>query len=194
MLKINKGEPWVMWPNNLVTKFIDFPANRIFDHEGDFVFTMVFELVEPITEKSSLLAKLPSYFGIDLLPNGCNFIYSYKDTLETYHSFNEYSWDVNRRYILVIKKEEDKLTLSINDLVIVELSLSFDLAQNDNSHIVFGAGNFPKNGFNLNYFPYIIHYLTIEKDGELISEHKFEEFIHGKSFDLTDNCNFLYKI
>lgn len=68
------------------------------------------------------------------------------------------------------------------------------LASDDISHIIFGAGNFPKNDFNLNYFPVILHNVEIVKEKELISKHDFEIFIHDKSLDLTNNCNFIYKI
>ena len=44
MLKINKGGPWIMWPNSLVENFIEFPANKIFDFDGDYSFLLEFEL------------------------------------------------------------------------------------------------------------------------------------------------------
>jgi hypothetical protein len=194
MLKIDKGQPWVMWPDNLVSNFIEHPANKIFDHDGDFNFTMKFELPEPIKEKKTLIAKLPSYFGLDIVPDGCLLIYRYKSAIETFHLFEECTWDVNIIYTLVIEKIGDKLTIKIDDKVSFNLDLIFRLGYDDNSHIIFGAGNFPKNGFNLNYLPVNLHHLSIIKDNELISEHNFETFIYDKSFDLTDNCNFIHKI
>ena len=44
------------------------------------------------------------------------------------------------------------------------------------------------------YFSFILEYLLIEKDNEIIAEHTFEKYIHNKSFDLTGNCNFIHKI
>ena len=46
MLRIEKGNPWAMWPDNLVDNFIDNPANKIFDYEGNFMFHLVFELID----------------------------------------------------------------------------------------------------------------------------------------------------
>ena len=66
MLKIEEGKPWVMWPDILVANFIDYPANKILDYDGNFVFKIKFELTKPIKKKSTLFSKLPSYFGIDL--------------------------------------------------------------------------------------------------------------------------------
>jgi hypothetical protein len=194
MLKIHKGEPWVMWPDNLVDQFIDEPANRIFEYSGDYNFNMKFELLEPILKQSSLIAKLPNYFGLDLFPKGVTFVYSYKSTIEVFHEFKEYKWEVNKIYDLDIRKTGNKLEIIVNGDVFFDIDLIFEIDGSDNSHIVFGAGNFPKNGFNLNYITYNIHYLAITKDNVMISEHDFKKFIHGKSFDLTDNCNFIYQI
>ena len=194
MLKIDKGEPWVMWPDNLVSKFIDKPANQIFEHDGDYEFNMVFELLEDVTDKVSIFSKLPNYFGLDLVPNGGALIYSYKNTIDVFYEFQECTWDKNTKYDLKITKTGNNLKTTINGTVFFDIELTYPIDGSDNSHIVFGAGNFPKNGFNLNYVTYNLHYLSITRDGEMVCEHKFKEFIHGKSFDLTDNCNFIFKI
>lgn len=194
MLKIDKGEPWVMWPDNLVSNFIETPANKIFDYDGDFMFNLKFELNEPISEKKTLIAKLPTYFGIDIVPNGCLLIYTYQPGIETFHQFKDFTWDENVIYDLVIKKVVNLMTITINEEEFFKIETTQRLGYNDNSHIIFGAGNFPKNGFNLNYLSLTLHYLNIIKDGKVISEHKFETFIHEKSFDLSNNCNFLHKI
>ena len=98
MLKINKGEPWVMWPNNLVSNYIDVLGNKIFDEKKNYTFKMIFELTEPVDEKQTLFAKLPSYFGIDLSPEGCLLIYKFEDSIETYYLFEKFVWELNKKY------------------------------------------------------------------------------------------------
>lgn len=192
MLRIEEGKPWAMWPNNLVDNFIDDPANRIFDYEGNFTFNLVFELVEPVVKKSCLFAKLPSYLGIDLEHDGMSFIFT-RDK-ETKSIMTKYSWEVGVKYNLVIIKIQGKLGISLNGATLVTLGVEKKLDGDENSHLVFGAGNFPKNGFNLNYMNLILHRLIITKDNTVVAEHDFETFIHNKSFDKTDNCNFIHKI
>ena len=68
------------------------------------------------------------------------------------------------------------------------------LGYSESPHIIFGAGNFPKNNFNLNYTDFDLHEFKLSVDGELVSHHTFEKFIHDKSFDLTENCNFIHKV
>jgi hypothetical protein len=193
MLKIKEGEPWVMWPNNLVDNFLEFPSNRIFDYNCDFEFNLVFELTEDITQKSTLFAKLPSYLGIDLESNGILFILSEVGS-ETRYITHENKWEINKKYDLTIKREGKTITIDLDGVNIITTEVITSIPNDSNSHIVFGAGNFPQNGFNLNYISVILYYLSIKKEGETISEHLFDKFIHNKSFDNTNNCNFIYKI
>lgn len=193
MLKIKEGEPWVMWPNNLVDNFIDFPANKIFDYDGNFDFKVVFQFETPINKKCSLFSKLPDYVGVDIEEYGFTFIYT-DENKYTEYLFTDYKWEINTKYQIHIKKRKNVISLYVNESLIFNEFLKNKLASDDISHIIFGAGNFPKNNFNLNYFPVILHNVEIVKEKDLISKHDFEIFIHDKSFDVTNNCNFIYKI
>lgn len=193
MLKINEGEPWIMWPNILGQKFIKDPANRIFDYDGNFSFKLIFELDDVVKKKSTLFAKLPSYFGIDLEDYGILLIVTDDNGKTEYLSCN-FQWEAHKKYDLLITKSDGVVTLYIDGEVLTLYFIGKGLASDENSHIIFGAGNFPKNEFNLNYLGVTLHELEIIREEETISKHTFEEFIHGKSYDLTDNCNFLHQI
>lgn len=193
MLEIKKGEPWIMWPNLLADNFIENPANHIFDHTGNFKFRLVFELIESIEEKSTLFAKLPSYLGFDLEKYGFLVIITEAGKDPEYIPCN-YEWEINKSYELIFKKIDNVLSVVIDDVTQIVKFVKNELASDKNSHIIFGAGNFPKNGFNLNYARFNLHCLEIFRDGELISNHSFEEFIYNKSYDTTGNCNFIHKI
>ena len=193
MLKIDKDSIWVMWPDFLVDNFIDYPSNKIFGHDGNFNFTIEFEILKEVVEKMTLFAKLPSYFGIDIEENGLLLILN-EDSTETKYLNKDYDWGVGKRYKLIVGKFENTIKIILNDELILTHILNRNLVLDVSPHIIFGSGNFPKNGFNLNYFYGNIHYLSIEKDGEILSEHTFDKFIHNKSYDLTGNCNFIHKI
>lgn len=193
MLKIKEGEPWIMWPNILGQKFIKDPANRIFDYEGNFSFRLTFELNDVISKKSTLFAKLPSYFGIDLEEYGILLIVTDNKGKTEYLTCN-FQWEAGKKYDLLITKSQEVITLYIDGEALNLYFIENKLASDENSHIIFGAGNFPKNDFNLNYLEVTLHELEIIREEETISKHVFEEFIHGKSYDLTDNCNFLHQI
>ena len=193
MLRVDKGSPWIMWPNSMVENFIENPANRVFDYEKDFLFKLVFSLPNPITEKSTLFSKLPSYFGIDLEVEGMTFIVSYK-TRQTEYVHVKHKWQIKTDYELVIGRKEKELYFFVNRENILNFTLRDKLSSDSTSHIIFGAGNFPKNGFNLNYLDVDLQKLQIFQENTLIAEHDFDIFIYNKSFDKTENCNFIHKI
>ena len=193
MLKIKEEEPWIMWPNILGQRFIKDPANRIFDHDGDFKFRLIFELEEPVSKKSTLFAKLPSYFGIDLEDYGILLIVT-DDKGKTEYLTCNFQWEANKKYDLLITKSQGVVTVSIDGNALILYFVDQKLASDENSHIIFGAGNFPKNEFNLNYLNVTLHELEIIRDDESISKHLFDDFIHGKSYDITENCNFIHQI
>jgi hypothetical protein len=141
----------------------------------------------------TLFAKLPTYFGIDVESYGLLIIYN-EEGADTKYLTKNYQWVPNKKYSLEIIKSGFNIKLSINDELLFNIDLSTKLVSDERPHIIFGSGNFPKNGFNLNYFDGVLCYLSIKKDDVLISEHTFDKFIHNKSYDLTNNCNFLHKI
>lgn len=193
MLKIEEGKPWVMWPNLLVSNFNDDPANKIFDHSGNYEFILSFGLPNKIKTKGTLFSKLPTYFGVDLYENGLTLIVTDYMNNATYKSIT-YKWDKGGKYDLKIIKNGSLIDLYLNNVYKLNHTLDNPLKKDDLSHIIFGAGNFPRNGFNLNYLALEIEYLLIKKDEIPIAEHFFDSFIHNKSFDKTGNCNFIHLI
>lgn len=193
MLKIVKGNPWVMWPDSLVENFIDEPANKILDYGGDFDFKLTFELPELVTEKSTLFSKLPSYFGVDIEVNGLTIILNEKERTAKY-MFVDFTWKPNEKYNLEIIQRNKIIIIKINGETLLNYQIETELSSDGISHIIFGAGNFPKNNFNLNYIDVMLHQFEIVKEGVTISKHNFDTFIHNKSFDETGNCNFIHKI
>jgi hypothetical protein len=193
MLKINKENIWVMWPDFLADNFIDYPSNKIFDYRGNFNFLIEFQLSDVVTNKMTLFAKLPTYFGIDIEISGLLAIFN-EEGDETKYLTKNYGWEPNKKYKLEITKDGNDIKVTINNELIFDIILKTNLIEDNKPHIIFGSGNFPKNDYNLNYFDGTISYLSIKKDGTLISEHTFEKFIHNKSYDLTNNCNFIHKI
>jgi hypothetical protein len=114
-----------------------------------------------------------------------------------------YRYSISKRIVEVL----------VNDIVVIEYKLEDDeeLTSGVEPHIVFGAGNFPKNGFNLNYCSYDIDYLMISKsykqlleiikiknerslDNTIVGLYDFEKHTEYKVYDLSENSNFIHKI
>ena len=215
---IKEGEPWLFWPD-----MISFGINRgeiykTFEGETDFTISMRVKIISKEPHKRTLFAKLPNYMGIDVEgdKNQLLFIGNYiKDDVVTpeYEMINGYlNWDYN---FLTINysKELNSIKILINDVYVFEHNLgNKQLTTGYEPHIVFGAGNFPRNGFNLNYCSYDMDYLIIAKKSLsytiitdlynknieipecVVGLYDFNKRTDFKINDLTGNCNFLHKI
>ena len=101
----------------------------------------------------------------------------------------------------------------VNDIIAIEYKLENDeeLSIGYEPHIIFGSGNFPSNGFNLNYCEYNIDFLMISKsiksifeiynikdnlilDDTIVGLYDFKKHTDYKIYDLSENCNLLHKI
>jgi len=60
--------------------------------------------------------------------------------------------------------------------------------------MLFGAGNFPWHDENHHYCDLDLHEFKLYHEEKLVSHHFFTKFIYEKSFDITNNCNFIHKV
>jgi len=192
MLEIRKGNPWIFWPSSICDTFPTNPANKKLNGKHSFKLEFDFTLLDDSNEKKTIFSMLPMYSGFDV-DNGCDiFLYNIGETkTKVLPKLVKVGEKTNIKFEYIYGK---RITLHINDkeysVELTDEELGFD----ESPHIVFGAGNFPKNGYNLNYTDFNLHNFKLEINDELISHHEFEKFIHDKSYDLTGNCNFIHKL
>lgn len=194
MLEIKKGNPWIFWPSSICDTLPLNPANKKLDGFHSFILEFDFTLLDESNDKKTIFSILPKYSGFDV-DNGCEiFLYNTGDT----HT------KVLPKTIVVGKKTNIKfqyiygkeIVFQIDDNVMTTIPLTDgeQLGFDESPHIIFGSGNFPKNGFNLNYTDFNLHNFKLTVDDVLVSHHTFEKFIHDKSYDVTGNCNFIHKL
>ena len=194
MLKINKGEPWIFWPNSICDVLPENPGNKILT--GDQYFKVTFKLVLTDTsfDQKTLFTIVPRYTGLDLYGDSMKLTITCEDTVE-YIDLPLLVIPDKETLITVEHEPKEFFRLFINNELVYDYRLegrSFGLA--DNPHIIIGAGNFPKNDFNLNYTEFNLLEFIVEKKDEVLSKHLFQDFIFDKSVDLTENCNFIHKL
>jgi hypothetical protein len=193
MLHITKGKPWLFWPSNICDTFPENPANKYLSGNYDFTLEITFTLTDNSDNQKSLFCILPHFTGIDIYKDKCVFIVTLKNGVK----YQEIPHTVKVDEITKIKIEHrtlNRLELFIDDISMVTIDLTNNqFAVEEEPHIIFGAGNFPKNGFNLNYTQYKLFDFKIYTD-RLLCHHTFDEFIMDKSVDKTENCNFIHKI
>ena len=198
---IKEGEPWLLWPSMVSYGLNKGSIGNTFEGEHSFCLEMTFRVLSKEPSKRTLFAKLPSYMGIDIEGenNRLLLILNLRKDKETYYEYlmSEIGigWDL-KTLIFSYDREQRvlKVTVDENTLIKYELKEEEELNRGDDPHIIFGAGNFPHNDFNLNYCSYEITHLRISRDSEVLGLYDFKERTDYKIYDFTINCNFIHKI
>lgn len=214
---IERNEPWILWPDNVSYGINKGNIGQTFEGENSFSLVMKLKLLSNDTVKRTIFAKVPNYCGIDIEPNNKPLLIlrinregeEISEYLTSQTPINE---DFN--YLIFRYNRDEKLIeVLLNELVIISYILKENetLTKESNPHIIFGAGNFPINNFNMNLCSYDLDFLMISKSyltfeeiidikenktikNEIIGLYDFEKHTDFKVFDLTNNCNFLHKI
>lgn len=195
MLGIKEGKPWVFWPSHICDTFPEKPANKVMT--GDQEFEVYVDLKLNKTEKviGTLFTLLPHYTAMDIYEGRLLFTMMDEDRKTTYWDLPQPIYDDLRLRIQWKHIPNSNFTVFINSRKVHEVDLKEKaFATEDDPHIIFGAGNFPKNGYNLNYTDIDLYEFKVMQNNEVLCHHKFEEFIFDKSVDLTGDCNFMNKL
>ena len=194
MLNINKGEPWLFWPSSICDTFPENPSNLLLSGDKSFEFTLDFILKDNSIEQKTVFALVPRYTGLDLYKNETVITITYEDKARYYRLPMLIDTGITTS-VKFDHKPKQYLKVFINKEEVVNESLenkTFGISKSP--HIIFGAGNFPKNDFNLNYTDLDLLRFSIFQDGNILTDHFFEERIFDKYVDVTGNLNFIHKI
>lgn len=194
MLSIKKGQPWIFWPSSICDTLPTNPGNKLLSGDKYFKLTLEYILRDSNSGQKTLFTIVPRFTGIDLYEDKSVLTVTCEDKAD--YIDLPYIAIENEKAKLVIEHEPEMFfNLFINDTLIHSLDLkgrSFGIA--DSPHLILGAGNFPKNDFNLNYLDVDFLEFKLEDKSEIVAHHIFEEFIFDKSVDITGNCNFIHKL
>lgn len=195
-MTINKGEPWAFWPSHLCDTFPEEPGNKLLTGEHNWEIQL--ELSLPIIredERQSILTLLPHYTSFEV--QGENIYLAYTGASgETYYKVVKYPLESGKRYRFTwLHRVGAGLLCVLEDIQLWEFGFKDDpLASPNEPHVIFGAGNFPKNGFNLNYTEVDLYSFKLWSNKKLVAYTRFDEIIFDKAVDLTGNCNFINRI
>lgn len=194
MLNISKGEPWVFWPSSICDTFPENPSNKLLSGDKNFGLEIEFSLNEITDKQHTVFTLLPRYTGLDIRDGKLVFTITYED--ETKYLQIDVDLKVNQKYYLKVEHiVNSNFTVFINNKVVVNEKLKNKVfGQAESPHIIFGAGNFPKNNFNLNYTNFNLYSFKILDNNKIVTQHTFTEQIFDKFVDSTGNLNFIHKI
>ena len=215
---IKEGEPWLLWPNMVSYGINTGDIGKTFEGDTDFTLSMYIKILTKSAEKRTIFAKLPNYMGLDIEKENNNLmlILNLNKNGETEWKYLFSETEIGYDFNLItfrFNKTNKILEILVNDIIAIEYKLENDeeLSIGYEPHIIFGSGNFPSNGFNLNYCEYNIDFLMISKsiksifeiynikdnlilDDTIVGLYDFKKHTDYKIYDLSENCNFLHKI
>ena len=195
MLHIQPSNPWLFWPNHICDTFPETPANKFLT--GDKEFELYVDLTINKTQDiiGTLFTLLPHYTAMDIYSGRLLFTIMYSDKNTKYWDLPVDIYDGVNLKVKWVHEPNKAFTIFINKQQVHKVNLKEKgFCIESNPHIIFGAGNFPKNGFNLNYVDITLNEFKVLNDNKLYCHHKFQEYIFDKSVDITNNCNFINKI
>lgn len=191
MIDISRKHPWLFWPNSICPSFSENLASDILKGDQYYKLEILFSYT-PGTKKD-LFGIVPNYTGFSVVDNRVflGIGYSDKDDWFPVDSYLE----PNKQYCLEVEhKPSSTLEYFIDGTSIYKTSLeNRPLAVMDNPQMFIGAAYWPTKD-ETDEIDFTLYKLKIYSNIELIAHHTFEKFIHSKSFDLTDNCNFIHKL
>ena len=193
MLEIKKGNPWIFWPSSICDSLPEIPADKFLNGKHSYVIDITLTLTDNLPTKRTLFSILPKYTGLDI-DDGClTFLLTTESETEIF-SLPSVIVPNKKTNIILSYTYSERISLVVDGVILKEITLNEPLGFDENPHIIFGAGNFPKNGFNLNYTDINLHEFKFWVDDKLQSDHDFEKFIFDKSYDKTEKCNFIHKL
>jgi len=194
MLHIKEGNPWLFWPSHICGTFPENPANKILTGNQEFELFVDVKLNKTEGVVGTLFTLLPHYTAMDIYKGRLLFTMMNEDKVTTCWDIPQPLYDDLRLRILWKHIPNQSFTVFINSREVQRVDLKEkSFAIENDPHIIFGAGNFPKNNFNLNYTDIELYEFKVTQN-ELLCHHTFEEYIFDKSVDITDNCNFINKM
>lgn len=197
MLRISKGEPWLFWPSSICDTFPENPANLYLDGNSNFTLEVDFLIAEVTDTQKTIFTIVPRFTALDCYPDKTVITITYEDRAD-YHTLNTVipPGALTKVVFKHVKNLSFEVFINKERVVYEDLTKrpyrTFGLSKFP--HVILGAGNFPKNDFNLNYSELEIHSFKVYKDDELVAHHNFEKQIFDKFVDVTNNLNFIHKI
>ena len=191
MIDISRKNPWLFWPNSICPSFSNTPASDTLMGDKYYKLEITFEYTPG--NKKDLFGIVPNYTGFSVVDNRVFLGIGYHDQDDWFAI--DYFLKPNTKYtVTFIHEPNDYLEVFIDSESIYKVNLKErPLAVMDNPQMFIGAAYWPTKDES-DEIDYRLHELKIFNAERLISHHTFQKFIHSKSYDLTDNCNFIHRL
>jgi len=214
-MRIDKDNIWLLWPETLSEKMDIGKLNQLYD--GDRSFTIYVEVsnFKKTNFMQSVFSILPNFLSVDFKAHNKDeegIIIHYTISTDLVINYLEKKIDYSEKYH--ISYSYNKTTKTFLSFINGVETLNFKLSDNeflkkaDNSHLIIGAGDFPKKLTSENITEFDItkmivcenvvsydvlkdmdNYRSIFKKNNVLGYYNFIERTDYKIFDHTNNNN-----
>jgi hypothetical protein len=190
MLSIQKNKAWAFWPSGVCLTYGETFANQYIRPQYNFDIYLEFTMKGKVEEYASIFAILPKYICINWWSNE----YALLDFNHNGQQLVEIGGHIvtgKRTHLVISNRVNEHFSIYINKEEVFKTDTFGDF---EDPHMILGAPGFPSDHDNPTFAEYDLHQFMFYKDDKLISHHRFDRFIHHKSYDLTGNLNFIHQL
>lgn len=191
MLSIKKSKPWAFWQTRVCSTFHEKAGNVYLSGNEDFKISIELTLKEIYSDQASLITILPHYTAISYINDEQTTAHITTSAgMKTVNAVDTVRLGKKHKFVI-----ENVANTSFEIFIDGESLIKTGPIREDlDPQLLLGAGNYPWNDVNHNYCDIDVHSFTLHSNNVLIADNKFEKFIQNKSYDSTENCNYLFEL
>jgi hypothetical protein len=187
----------VLWPSSICSSFYDLPANQVISGDKHFKFELEFKINEVSKntgERGSIISINPNYFVLHYYNDVVSAIHMSTDGRKRHNVHEDIYRTIKIGQVHKLKIENidfSSFNVYIDDKKVLSTQ-NFNVT--NNPQVFIGSETFPTASQDLNSCDMDLYDFKLYHDDKLIAHHDFNNIIHNKFVDLTNNCNFIHKI
>lgn len=186
------SKPWALQPSTVCSTFPEAPVTEFITGEYKWKIQLKCKLNVVDNGDACVLSILPSYIALDIHKQNLFFTITYEDDSSEYGML---PIDIVNGQVIdlsLIHEPNKALGIFINDVKMLEFNLvSKGIKTSDGTCVVIGSNTFFPNHqskpSDLDLYEFKVYI-----NDELKSDHDFKNIIFNKSYDKTENLNFLH--
>jgi hypothetical protein len=194
MKNIKADETWVLWPTKICPSFFDIAANQVISGNCNFKLEFDFTINGISGERGAILSINPNYFVLHYYNDNLSIIHVATNESELHNEHKDINnlIKIGKLHKLKIENVDFRSFFVYIDDNLVFKTHNFNMTKD--AQIFFGSETFPWDKPDLNSCDLNLYSFKLYHENKLISNHDFNNIIHNKFVDLTNNCNFIHKI
>lgn len=197
MTNIKTNEIWALWPTNICPSFYDVAGNQVISGDNDFSFELDFKINEVSKnsgDRGTIISINPNYFVFHYYNENLSAIHMATNGSETHNIHQDIPnlIKLGETFNLkVVNVDSSSFNVYINGNIVLSTN---NFNTTNDPQIFFGSETFSIDEPDLNACDLDLYSFKLYHWDKLISNHDFNNIIHNKFVDLTNNCNFIHKL